>query len=124
MQSPIQNNSGDIVGDFSGEYAPKTNLDRTRKIHYDKRIRRCGGTGRRKGLKIPRWQQRTGSIPVSGTSKKDILTDVLFAVFVSAGPGIVFHAVRRGNIVRRKMPTSFCGLPQTSFLCGHKTRLP
>ena len=30
-------------------------------------IRRCGGTGRRKGLKIPRWQHRTGSIPVTGT---------------------------------------------------------
>ena len=30
-------------------------------------IRRCGGTGRHKGLKIPRWKHRTGSIPVSGT---------------------------------------------------------
>ena len=30
-------------------------------------IRRCGGTGRRKGLKIPRWQHCTGSIPVNGT---------------------------------------------------------
>ena len=27
---------------------------------------RCGGTSRRKGLKIPRWKHRTGSIPVSG----------------------------------------------------------
>lgn len=30
-------------------------------------ICRCGGTGRHKGLKIPRWRQRTGSIPVNGT---------------------------------------------------------
>lgn len=30
-------------------------------------ICRCGGIGRRKGLKIPRWRQRTGSSPVSGT---------------------------------------------------------
>ena len=30
-------------------------------------IRRCGGTGRHKGLKIPRSKIRTGSIPVSGT---------------------------------------------------------
>ncbi len=30
-------------------------------------MRRCGGIGRRKGLKIPRWQHRTGSSPVSGT---------------------------------------------------------
>ena len=29
--------------------------------------RRCGGTGRRKGLKIPRWKHCTGSIPVNGT---------------------------------------------------------
>ena len=34
-------------------------------------MRRCGEIGRRKGLKIPRWKHRTGSIPVSGTSKKD-----------------------------------------------------
>ena len=31
---------------------------------------RCGGTGRHKGLKIPRRKTRTGSIPVSGTNKK------------------------------------------------------
>ena len=28
---------------------------------------RCGEIGRRKGLKIPRWQHRTGSSPVTGT---------------------------------------------------------
>ena len=28
---------------------------------------RSGGIGRHKGLKIPRWQQRTGSSPVPGT---------------------------------------------------------
>ena len=32
------------------------------------KTRRCGEIGRRKGLKIPRWQHRTGSSPVSGTS--------------------------------------------------------
>ena len=31
------------------------------------KLSRCGGIGRRKGLKIPRWQQRTGSSPVTGT---------------------------------------------------------
>ena len=31
---------------------------------------RCGGIGRRKGLKIPRWQHRTGSSPVTGTNTK------------------------------------------------------
>ena len=33
-------------------------------------MRRCGGIGRHKGLKIPRWKHRTGSTPVSGTNKK------------------------------------------------------
>ena len=31
-------------------------------------FRRGGGTGRRKGLKIPRRKLRTGSIPVLGTT--------------------------------------------------------
>ena len=33
-------------------------------------MRRCGGIGRHKGLKIPRWKHRTGSSPVSGTSRE------------------------------------------------------
>ena len=32
-------------------------------------IRRCGGIGRHKGLKIPRSNIRTGSSPVTGTKK-------------------------------------------------------
>ena len=32
-------------------------------------IRRCGGIGRRKGLKIPRSNIRAGSSPASGTTK-------------------------------------------------------
>ena len=47
---------------------------------------RCGGTGRRKGLKIPRWQQRTGSIPVGGTESKrnarTLVSAFLFAFYV------------------------------------------
>ena len=35
-------------------------------------ICRCGGIGRRKGLKIPRWQHRTGSSPVNGTRLRKI----------------------------------------------------
>lgn len=30
---------------------------------------RCGGIGRRKGLKIPRWRHRAGSSPATGTIK-------------------------------------------------------
>ncbi len=29
-------------------------------------LRRSGEIGRRRGLKIPRWQHRVGSIPTSG----------------------------------------------------------
>ncbi len=32
-------------------------------------ICRCGGIGRRKGLKIPRWRHRAGSSPATGTIK-------------------------------------------------------
>ena len=33
-------------------------------------IRWCGGIGRRKGLKIPRWQHRAGSSPATSSSGK------------------------------------------------------
>ena len=42
--------------------------------------RRCGGTGRRKGLKIPRWQHRAGSTPASGTKKHLEYSKCFFAV--------------------------------------------
>ena len=38
-----------------------------------KHISRNGGIGRRKGLKIPRWQHRIGSTPIFGTNKKSLL---------------------------------------------------
>ena len=39
--------------------------------------RRCGGTGRRKGLKIPRPQGHTGSSPVTGTTSEQALYRLL-----------------------------------------------
>ena len=33
-----------------------------------------GGIGRRKGLKIPRWQHRAGSSPAPGTTYYQIVT--------------------------------------------------
>ena len=54
-------------------------VDKTDGIHYNinadllclgafnQQSCRCGEIGRRKGLKIPRWQHRTGSSPVTGT---------------------------------------------------------
>ena len=41
-------------------------------------ICRCGGIGRRKGLKIPRWQHRIGSSPITSTRKKTILLEWSF----------------------------------------------
>ena len=46
--------------------------------------RRCGGIGRRKGLKIPRWKQRTGSSPVTGT-KKSRKAEAFLLFFVVIG---------------------------------------
>ena len=45
-------------------------LDGWGKLCYDAKRCRCGGTGRHKGLKIPRRKKRTGSIPVTGTKKE------------------------------------------------------
>ena len=43
---------------------------------------RCDGIGRRSGLKIHRWRQRTGSSPVTGTIT-DTVTDRIISVAVS-----------------------------------------
>ena len=43
-------------------------------------VRWCGGIGRRKGLKIPRSNIRTGSSPVFGTSKRRRIFASSFAV--------------------------------------------
>ena len=53
--------------------------------------RRSGGTGRRKGLKIPRAQKaRTGSIPVSGTTCMPwIIEPVLVGIIV----GLIYLVV-------------------------------
>ena len=42
-------------------------------MRYDKSAFKTGwygGTGRRKGLKIPRWRHRIGSIPITSTKEK------------------------------------------------------
>ena len=46
----------------TNNYAPFYNLI--------KHISRNGGIGRRKGLKIPRWQHRIGSTPITGTNSR------------------------------------------------------
>ena len=40
-------------------------------------ICRCDGIGRRSGLKIHRWRQRTGSSPVTGTTSEQALYRLL-----------------------------------------------
>ena len=48
-------------------------LDKTGCFTYNKKtvdlVSWCGEIGRRKGLKIPRWQHRTGSSPVTSTTR-------------------------------------------------------
>ena len=39
-------------------------------MFLSRKTRRRGEIGRRKGLKIPRWQHRTGSSPVTGTNTR------------------------------------------------------
>ena len=43
--------------------------------------RRCGGIGRRKGLKIPRFNDRAGSSPASGTKNRQSLLGLSIFVF-------------------------------------------
>ena len=47
-------------------------------------IRWCGGIGRRKGLKIPRWQHRAGSSPATSSSGKRSI-EGYFVFFVLRG---------------------------------------
>ena len=49
--------------------APPKKLCVTYRRAFKFNIRRCGGIGRRKGLKIPRSNIRAGSSPASGTTK-------------------------------------------------------
>ena len=44
-------------------------------------ISRCGGIGRRKGLKIPRSNIRAGSSPASGTRKRTLLASFFFVFY-------------------------------------------
>ena len=57
---------GDFV--FPGDFVVVLLLN----LCYNKlrSTRWCGEIGRRKGLKIPRWQHRTGSSPVTSTKNK------------------------------------------------------
>ena len=56
------------------------------KIHSQGR--RCGEIGRRKGLKIPRWQHHAGSSPASGTKTAALPQKGGAAVFASAAIGL------------------------------------
>lgn len=51
----------------------------------------CGEIGRRKGLKIPRWQHRTGSSPVSGT--KPVVNKMLTAGFLLSKQAVHAKAI-------------------------------
>ena len=53
------------------EAATKQNRQRRLVVNKFRRTCRCDGIGRRSGLKIHRWRQRTGSSPVTGTKKEE-----------------------------------------------------
>ena len=48
-------------------------------------LSRCGGIGRRKGLKIPRPHSRAGSSPASGTKKGSIVFGRFFFLRTRTG---------------------------------------
>ena len=50
-------------------------------MDYNPPVRRRDGIGRRTGLKIQRWQHRTGSTPVAGTREKPDLYIVQIGLF-------------------------------------------
>lgn len=59
-------------------------------------VRRCGGIGRHKGLKIPRGKTRTGSSPVSGTKKSS------YIAFLR--PKGLFFCDEKGRPFRNSLP--------------------
>ena len=69
----------------------------------------CGEIGRRKGLKIPRWQHHTGSIPVSSTSCKT----ACFLAFRGTG-GFLFACVKPSSQFSSAIfRLSFCQMAKT-----------
>ncbi len=71
-------------------------LNPRRHIRSARHIRWCGEIGRRKGLKIPRWQHRTGSNPVTSTKK---YTSERMCIFLSKPTGLVYHHAARVYII-------------------------
>ena len=60
--------------------------------------RGCGGIGRRKGLKIPRWRHRAGSSPATRIKEKErgsFSFSLLRFSFVSASRSAALHPVSR-----------------------------
>ena len=81
--------------------------------HFSKKnlIRWCGGIGRRKGLKILRWQHRTGSTPVTSTTEALDLSRAS-AFFMPE----ISSRLKRQNIVKTGCFRNECGQvyhPQT-----------
>ena len=66
----------------------------TKNIYFNYTCR-CDGIGRRSGLKIHRWRQRTGSSPVTGTKKADTHSGICFFVMpVGLEPQVRVRGVR------------------------------
>ena len=86
---------------------------------------RCDGIGRRSGLKIHRWRQRTGSSPVTGTIKR-LGSSEYGALTILSGCSAVGSAPALGAGCRR---FESCHSDQTkssvnSFVCGTFSFIP
>ena len=82
--------------DIGRREAHSVQVSKEQKIHSC----RCDGIGRRSGLKIHRWRQRTGSSPVTGT--KNIPTPI--------GVGIFFAPVT-GKCIKNQNPSLHTAIP-------------
>lgn len=83
-------------------------LDNANKVYYyNPRLCRCGGIGRHKGLKIPRWKHRTGSSPVSGTKKGRCFAPAKWLSFFCNVPGLNRVQKRSGPVSGTKKKRQF-----------------
>ena len=77
---------------------------------------RCGGIGRRDGLKIRFWQQSVGSIPSTGTSTYSALRGLFLFRNLEFVPqfGLERRVMAKREIYTLKMKCPSCGLTGTA----------
>ena len=81
------------------------------RLSKDNQGSRCGGTGRRAGLKILLWQHSTGSIPVTG----------MFKFFKALGVPdffryVFFYVIRKSSIISYYIKSSVRNVVEIPYL--------